>query len=270
MSRIFDAMNKASRDATRAAEYRAAEQRSQEGEIVFHDVGPTKPAPNGCLSELVRGDGPWAEQLRTLSAKLRSRGGGTSKRRLGIVSASGGEGKTTIAISLAMILGEEPASDVLLIDGDLRHRDVESYLGLDSTPGLVDFLRYPYQPVVVRRLEGYGTYALSAGMSDERPWELVQSPHLPRLFDAALARFKYVIVDCPPVGPVSDSTRLQEHLDGFVFVIRARTAPHEAVATALEQLEKEKVVGVIFNDLRHVLAKYYHYGYSYYHKERPR
>ena len=68
---------------------------------------------------------------------------------------------------------------------------------------------------------------------------------------------------------MSDSARIQEHLDGWIFVIRARRAPREAILGGFARLQKEKIVGVVFNDMRQMLStNYYHYGYSAYKTRR--
>jgi Mrp family chromosome partitioning ATPase len=86
------------------------------------------------------------------------------------------------------------------------------------------------------------------------------------LLDAAASRFRYVIVDLPAQGPVADATKLQEHLDGILLVVRARTAPRDAILSTVEHLQEEKVLGILFNGESQAAARHKHYRYSYYSK----
>jgi Mrp family chromosome partitioning ATPase len=211
-------------------------------------------------------DEPWLEQVRTLATRLRSMDGSERVNRIGLMSAVGGEGKTTLAIMLSLILAEQPEERVLLVDCDLRHRDVESALGLRPAAGLSDWLRQPTPEVPLRRLGRNGPFFLSAGRPFSRPWELVSSPHVGTLLDAAASKFRYVIVDMPAEGPVADASKIQEHLDGILLVVRARTAPRDAILSTVEHLQEEKLLGVLFNAENQASYRFKHYRYSHYSK----
>jgi Mrp family chromosome partitioning ATPase len=187
-------------------------------------------------------------------------------RRIGLMSAVGGEGKTTLAVMLSLVLAEQPEESVLLIDCDLRHREVESVLGLRSAPGLSDWIRQPAPEVPLRRIGRKGPLFLGAGRPFSRPWELVSSPHVGTLLDAAGAKFRYVIVDLPAEGPVADAAKLQEHLDGLLLVVRARMAPRDAIQSTVEHLQEEKVLGILFNAENQAANRLKHYRYSRYAK----
>jgi Mrp family chromosome partitioning ATPase len=191
-------------------------------------------------------------------------------RRIGLMSAVGGEGKTTLAIMLSLILAEQPDEEVLLVDCDLRHRDVESALGLRAAPGLSDWLRQPSPEVALRRIGRKGPLFLCAGRPFSRPWELVSSPHLGTLLDTAASKFRYVIVDLPAEGPVADASKIQEHLDGILLVVRARTAPRDAILSTVEHVQEEKLLGVLFNAESQASSRFKHYRYSHYSKSWER
>lgn len=266
MSYLYDALQKATGTPfkKRVTPSQPRVERAQSN-FAFIEAGQVRPKPTPLLRELLRRDGPWAEQFRTLREKLRSLGGADTIRRLGIVSAAGGEGKTTIAIALSIVLAEEASNKVLLVDADLRHRDVGRYLGINKeNSGLADWLQNPERDVEIQRVNDYEISVLVAGHPSDRPWELITSPHLESLLDAARKTFDYVLIDCPPQGPVSDTARIQEYLDGLLFVVRARTAPRETILGALGQLDDQKILGVVFNDVVRRITNYHHYGYSYY------
>jgi Mrp family chromosome partitioning ATPase len=268
MSRLHDAIEKARMEGT-AAKPRPAEGPipiPSTGGVAFMESGSVAPRIEGCLANLMREDEPWLEQVRTLATRLRSMEGAERVKRIGLVSAVGGEGKTTLAIMLSLILAEQPEDRVLLVDCDLRHREIESALGLRSAAGLSDWLRQPTPEVALRRLGRNGPFFLSAGRPFSRPWELASSPQLGMLLDAAGFKFRHVIVDLPAEGPVADTSKIQEHLDGILLVVRARTAPRDAILSTLEHLQEDKLLGVLFNAENQAASRLKHYRYSQYSK----
>lgn len=228
-----------------------------EGKIIKSRLDP-------CVSELLREDQPWAEQFRSLTTRLRAMEGSEKVRRLGLMSSMGGEGKTTLAVVLSLILAEEQGERILLIDGDLRHRAVDESLGVKPASGLSDWLNSPSAHVEVRRIGANGPFYLSGGRPFARPWELIASPRLSDLLAAAAGEFRYVVVDCPAEGPVADAARIQEHLDGLLLVVRARAAPRDAILATVGRLDEEKMLGVILNAEINAKKRYKHYRYSTY------
>ncbi len=268
MSRLHEAIEKARKEGT-AAKPRPADMPiplPNTTGVTFVEGASVAPRIEGCLLDLIREDEPWLEQVRTLATRLRSMEGSERVKRIGLMSAIGGEGKTTLAIMLAMILAEQPEERVLLVDADLRHRDVETALGLRPSAGLSDWLRQPTPEVALRRLGRSGPFFLSAGRPFSRPWELVSSPQLGTLLDAAGFKFRYVIVDLPAEGPVADASKVQEHLDGILLVVRARTAPRDSILSTVEHLQEEKLLGVLFNAENQATSRLKHYRYSHYSK----
>jgi len=267
VSRLNEALEKARREGNRdepdAVERPRAVSTVPSVTALRFVEGPVlKPDLDACLTELLREDEPWAEQFRTLATRLRAMEGSERVRRIGLMSAMGGEGKTTLALALSLILAEEQGERVLLIDADLRHREVDTLLGVKPTSGLGDWLNKPYPHVEVRQIGRSGPFFLSGGRPFARPWELIASPHLANILDVAASEFRYVVVDCPAEGPVADAARIQEHLDGLLLVVRARAAPREAILSTVDRLSEEKMLGVIFNAEVGAKKRYKHYRYS--------
>jgi Mrp family chromosome partitioning ATPase len=80
------------------------------------------------------------------------------------------------------------------------------------------------------------------------------------LLRAARQDFDYVLVDCPPVSSVVDAVILQDLLDGFLFVVRARHTPRESVVRAAGKLKPARVLGTVFNGQSEILPRYDNYG----------
>ena len=269
MSRLNEALEKARRegvrDETSAIERpRAVSTVPSVTALRFVEGAVLTPDLDGCLTEFLREDEPWAEQFRNLATRLRAMEGSDQVRRIGLMSAMGGEGKSTLALALALILAEEQRDRVLLVDADLRHRAQDDLLGVKPASGLGDWLDKPYPHLETRQIGRRGPFFLSAGRPFARPWELVASPNLANVLDVAASEFRYVIVDCPAEGPVADAARIQEHLDGLLLVVRARTAPRDAILSTLGNLDEDKMLGVIFNGEVGARNRFKHYRYSAY------
>jgi capsular exopolysaccharide synthesis family protein len=211
---------------------------------------------------------PVAEEFRSLWARIRSIGDERPFRAIGFVSAGSGEGKTTMAIGLACVIAREPNRRVLLIEADLRRPMVNTYLGIFRAPGLGEWLIAKDNEVPLRRLTPMGVSLLPAGLGPaERP-EMLGSERMARLIEAARGAFDFVIVDCPPLMPVADAAILQDLLDGYLLVVRARRSPREAIQRAVSGLKPGRIQGVILNDCSEILPSYYRYAYSQFGKYR--
>jgi Mrp family chromosome partitioning ATPase len=220
-------------------------------------VLPAKPEPV-THAMLHVGSAAW-EELRLVATKLRTLD--RPLRCVGLVSASPGEGKTTLAVGLAAALAQEPGRRVLLFEGDLRRPAIERYLGLSPEPGVGDWLEGTSgRRVPLRRLVPQGFFLLPAGRFVGRRPELLQSARMAALFHAARQCFDYVVVDCPPLGPVADSLLLQDLVDGFLCVVRSRHTPVDLIQKGLARLRADRVRGLIFNDHREVLTSPYRYA----------
>jgi Mrp family chromosome partitioning ATPase len=196
------------------------------------------------------------ETLRVLRAKVESLDAERRLRRIGVVAAAAGEGTTLTALGLASALGRGGSRRVLLLEAVLRAPTIESQLHLAAAPGLSDWLAGGgLGPVLLRRVEPWGFSLLTGGTPCAEPAPLLESGNLSRLLEAAGQAFEFVVVDCPPLVPVADSVLIQDLLDGYLMVVRARRVPREQVLQAVSQLKPERLRGVVFNDLREMFAR---------------
>lgn len=201
-----------------------------------------------------------AEECRLLRARI---GAASDKRRarcIGVVSATPGEGKTTVALALAATIAREPSQRVLLIEGDLRHPSMEGYLDLPPSGGLGEWLEGS-QHLAIRAIVPPGFSLLTAGHVARRHPELLYSRRMRGLLEVVRQSFEFIIIDCPPLAPVADSVLLQDHLDGFLLVVRAGHSSRDTLKRALTRLKPERVLGAVFNGDR-AGQRYYKYGYS--------
>jgi protein-tyrosine kinase len=202
------------------------------------------------------------EQFRILRTRVQRIGEQRPLRCIGITSATPGEGKTFTALGLAHALGRLPDSRVLLIEADLRRPSLERYLSIPRATGLSDWLREGRGPCPLRRVARAGFWLLSAGQPSADGLELLGMERVAELVLAARRLFDFTIVDCPPLAPVADAVILQDLLDGYLLVVRARHAPRETLLRAVSHLKADRIQGVVFNDHREIVSSYHRYGYQ--------
>jgi Mrp family chromosome partitioning ATPase len=214
------------------------------------------------LQRAILGSGHYlAEEFRFLASKVASLG--TNRfTTIGIVSAGPEEGKTTVAIGLAAALARTSPHRVLLLEADMRQPAIERYLGLPLENGVAEYLAGRSSTVPVRTVSPPGFSVVSGGRERLAQPELLGSPRMEALIGACQLSYGFMIVDCPPLDPVADAVALQDLLDGFLLVVRARRAPREAIERAVGRLKPGRVQGIVFNDQSSVLPRRYGYGYG--------
>ena len=209
------------------------------------------------LQQAVLGSGHYlAEEFRFLAAKV---AGLASERftTIGVVSTGPGEGKTTVALGLTAALARTSAQHALLLEADLRQPSIERYLGLPRTSGVSEFLAGRSQNIPVRTVSPPGFAVLGAGRERLARPELLGSERMASLIGACQLSYGYVVVDCPPLDPVADAVALQDLIDGFLLVIRARRSPREGIERAVSRLKENRIRGVVFNDQPEILPVAY-------------
>jgi capsular exopolysaccharide synthesis family protein len=207
--------------------------------------------------------GPSAERFRFLRMRLRELWNAGKLRSLLITSPLPGDGKSTIAMNLATALAEQGKRSVLLVEADLHRSSLTQQLGLESRPGLAECLEDGLNPMsAVRRLEPLGWYLLSSGTPRSNPTELLQSEAVSGIMQELAPYFDWILIDSPPVAPLSDALCLARQADASLLVVRAGRTPREVVEQTLALLGPEHVLGVLLNGvegLDRLYSKYYGY-----------
>lgn len=218
------------------------------------------------ISSLAR-HAPRVEAFRVLRTNLQFVSVDNSNKVFVITSALPEEGKTTTACNVSIALAEAGAR-VLLLEGDLRRPKVAEYFGVESSVGVSTVLVGRASLHEAVQAAG-GVSILSSGRRPPNASELLQSTAMHRLLAEAREIFDYVIIDAPPLLPVTDAALLAAEADGAVLVVRhGRTTTHE-VETARARLESvgANLLGVIVNmtpEMKRTASRYgYGYGYGY-------
>jgi capsular exopolysaccharide synthesis family protein len=179
-----------------------------------------------------------------------------------------GEGKTIISTNLAATLAES-GSRVLLIDGDMRHPSCHPNLGVGNERGLSSFLtgQYAFEEVM-HALEQPRLWFVAAGPTPPNPAELLGSARMRDAIASLRDQYDFIIVDSPPVIPVTDGVVLSREVDGVVLVVKGHDTPREMVRRARDslQLANAHILGVVINNVDFGWGDFFHYEqyYGYY------
>ena len=111
-------------------------------------------------------------------------------------------------------------------------------------------------------------FVMPAGRAVDNPVELLALDRMEELIDNLRREFDTVIVDCPPLEPISDARILAKLTDGIVLVVRSGRTPYSSAERALRNIDSQKLLGVVLNDVRPMLFNtYYNYGYYHYGRD---
>lgn len=201
-----------------------------------------------------------AEQFRVLAGRIIQVREKKGAKILAMTSSLAGEGKTTVALGLAITLARDYLEETILIDGDIRNPEVSTRMGLQDERGLINVLAgectldealYQHTHPNLRILSagtvehgGRGLTATRVGMQE--------------LLADLRRRGVIVILDAPPILPMADMNLFSEVVDGIVLVVRAEQTPQGVVAEALRFLSGGSIEGVVLNDL--VTPRHQYYG----------
>ena len=217
---------------------------------------------------------PRVEAFRLLRTNLQFLNLDTRPRSLVITSAVPGEGKTSTATNLAIALAQT-GQRVLLVDGDLRRPKVASVLGLERSVGLTTVLvgRSELQDSIQKHAAS-GIFLLASGPIPPNPTEVLQSHAAQSLFDRLNQMFDMVIIDAPPLLPVSDAAIMARDVDGAILVVRHGKTTKDQLRQARLRLDQvdANLFGVAVNmaPRRGKGAYGYSYGYGYEYSYEPK
>ena len=213
--------------------------------------------------------GALGDCLRTIRTRFIREADEIGAQTVLVTSATAGEGKTSVAINLAISLSRQDIK-VILVDADLRNPSVAKELGLElgsNSFGTVDVLEG--KAIATATLVDYGKYSmkvLPGGDPVKNPGALLGGASMEHMLNKLSEEADVVILDAPPCGVVVDAAVLARMVDGAIFVIRQDYARIENVLGNLENLSDTGVsmLGYVLNDTERGITGYgYGYGYGY-------
>ena len=205
-------------------------------------------APRFSSAPFVLG-GSGTDAFRQLRTNLEFAAVGHEMKSLVVTSSQAGEGKSTVALNLALSIAQS-GRRVLLVDADLRLPTVADATGLEHQVGLTTVLiGRTNLSGAVQHWGNAGLSVLTSGPLPPNPTELLGSSTMQKLIREMEEAYDIVILDAPPVLPVADSTILTRYTDSLLLVVGATKVSQHNLSKALEQLNlvKAQVIGVVLN-----------------------
>ena len=212
--------------------------------------------------------GVYSEALRSLRTSLMLSRPGAPPQVLLITSSIAGEGKSTLAANLAVVYAQQHAK-VLLVDGDLRRPILAKRLQVDQSLGLGSLLSGSEDTPAPATLPGLPALKVLVAGTARPPFpsELLASPKMNSLIAQWRKEYDFILLDSPPVLPVTDAVIMSQFCDATLLVVRhARTSRLTAQAgyrALAKRLPSEAVLGVVLNAVSQSSGDYHDY-YGYY------
>ncbi len=236
-------------------------------EFVSKDIA-TRPviSGDGMDSNLVvfhRPQSMEAEFFKILKTNILFPSKGSPPRSILVTSAVPGEGKSFVTANLAISIAQGIEEHVLLIDCDMRRPTIHSKFGIPGIIGLNEHLTkgVPLSALLVKTAVEKLSI-LPVGGLPNNPTELLSSVHMKKLLDEVKQRYsdRFILIDSPPPQLTAETSALAKRVDGVILVIKAEKTPRKLVNELIEQVGKEKIIGVVLNWYDIPFTKYYGYG----------
>ncbi|MEU4423049.1 polysaccharide biosynthesis tyrosine autokinase [Actinoplanes sp. NPDC024001] len=205
-------------------------------------------AKSGPLNVSGKGHSARAEALRQLRTNLQYVDVDKPVNTMVVTSAVPGEGKSSTACGLAMLFAEA-GQRVLIMDADLRRPRIADYLGLEGAVGLTTVLAGQAEIDDVLQRYGVNLWVLPSGFLPPNPSEMLGSRHMADLLSELREQFDTIIVDCPPLLPVTDAAVVAARADGALLLARSRKTTSAQITTAVKALRSvdARLLGCVLN-----------------------
>ena len=207
---------------------------------------------------------PAAEAYRVIRTGIQFAQAGKELQTIALTSCTPNEGKSTTIANLAVVLTQAGKS-VLLIDCDMRNPTVHKNFNLSNKVGLSSCISMGTALADAVQATGIeGLDALTGGVIPPNPSELLGSEQMKNLLQRAKEQYDYVLIDTPPVMPVTDALIVSRFVDGMILVIASAEVKVEMARDVKNQLVNAgaNILGVVLNKVR---SEHHGYGYGYYY-----
>ena len=221
--------------------------------------------------------GAGVEQFRSLRSRLHELRDISPLKSILITSGLPQEGKSFVAVNLAISLARHRNSKVLLIDGDMRRYTLHQLLGCEAHPGLADYLagKAGILEVMQRAEETSGPEKtrssilpnltfVAGGHGGDKAADLSGNPRFRELIESVSPYFDWIVVDSSPVLPVSDAVNLSRSCDGVLLVARVGITKYPVAQRAQSEMKSAKVLGFVLNGAVKYSNPGTYYGYDSY------
>lgn len=278
MGKIFDALEKANTQIDKAVPLTRSRVDTKESSRSADNVVPLSNS-HKIMQEyrldpnLVTYHAPQSvegELFKMLRTNLLFPSSGKPPRKILVTSALPSDGKSFVSSNLAISIAQGVEEYVLLIDADVRRPTIHSYFGFGKVAGLSEYLTSGTDIAKILLKSPVPKLTIfPAGHSPKNPTELLSSKRMKSLLEEVVNRYddRFIIIDSPPPSMAAETNAIINFVDGVILVIKAGKTPKKAVAEIVEQIGKEKIVGIVLNYSDQVLKHYYGYGKPYFDKK---
>ena len=225
------------------------------------------------VASLVEPRSAAAESYRSLRTAVQFLGLDRPVRTLQVTSPSASEGKTSTVANLAIALAGA-GQRVIAVDCDLRKPRLHAFFGLENDVGFTSVLLGDAPlSAALQPVHGIdGLLILASGMPPPNPSELLAGPRSAQVLESLQAQADVVLVDCPPVLPVTDAAILAGRVDATLVVVTATETHRRRLQQALDTLAQvgAPLSGLVLNAARQEPGYAYRYRYGYAYDSQPR
>ncbi|NDV78183.1 exopolysaccharide transport family protein [Dysgonomonas sp. 511] len=209
----------------------------------------------------------FAESFRNMRVRIEYMAQREDKIMVLVTSTEPADGKTFIATNIASVY-QLMGKKVIIVDLDLRRPSVSKTLEVDSTKGISNYLigQVSLEDIIISHPD-YGFDIIPAGTLPPNPSELIKTEKTRQVLDYLRTVYDYVIIDCSPVGLVSDAYILSEQVDTTLFVVRRAKTNRSFFKSVISQLKYDGVdnIALVFNDVK---GREGYYGTSRYYGDK--
>lgn len=229
---------------------------------------PIVDTKGGATAEMAFGQNPdstFSEAIRTLRTSVLLSGLDNPHKIVAVTSTVPAEGKTTVAINLALALAH--LEKVLLIDADMRRASVGQNFGIPKdAPGLSNLVASTAEKDDIVFLHAdSGLHVVPAGLIPPNPQELLSSQRFSEALKHLSTEYDRIVIDTAPTGAVSDALLVASQASATLFVVKADTTPFEAARNGIKRLRQAggHLIGAVLNQASPKKSRTYGYGRYY-------
>jgi succinoglycan biosynthesis transport protein ExoP len=197
---------------------------------------------------------------------------GSSHRVIQVTSPAAGDGKSTLALNLAIAMAMSGKRTVL-VESDFRRPKVHKLTGVENRSGTVDLLRGDIElDEAIKSTSVEEFFVMPCGSRPKNPAELLSRPEYEQLLQVLREKFDYVIVDTPPILAVTDASAVSPRVDGVLIAMRLSRHTRDLGRRTLEQLRDvgATLLGIVINGVEesdgYGYGSYRYSDYKYYYK----
>ncbi len=226
--------------------------------------------PGGGLFDI---ESPMAIELRRIMIRLGRHLDLERKRAIMITSAERGEGKSLFCLHFSLVLAYHLQQKILLVDADIRRPVQHTVFQVPLSPGFADLLADEGSVhEVTRPTKVSNLHFLPAGLPGGNPSRLFSGHRVRSVIEDLHKTFDIILLDSPPVVPVSDPLHYIDAVDGALYMVMAGQTPKDLSLRGVEILKSAgaNLLGAVANNLAEVLPYYYDQKYYGYDKKKAR